>query len=140
MKLDGLLRRNRLKRELGDALHTMLCSAGHNIRLILRTLRIFLPEFWRMLSSIWMPAENIHELFGLSKLRLGPENILTSARFPFCMCVDTLGYAVVRDFQQSAQLEVLIQIAHFLHDTYEYRCLCEKQTVCLTLCATSQQV
>jgi IS5 family transposase len=49
MKNDGLLRRNHLKGELGDALHAILCGAGHNICLILRTLRIFLPEFWRTL-------------------------------------------------------------------------------------------
>ena len=49
MKNDGLLRRNHLKGELGDALHAILCGAGHNIRLILRTLRIVWSEFWRLL-------------------------------------------------------------------------------------------
>jgi len=36
-----LLGRNYLKGELGDALNPILCSAGHNIRMILRQLRIF---------------------------------------------------------------------------------------------------
>ena len=36
------LGRNYLKGEIGDALHAILCGAGHNIRLILRRLRIFL--------------------------------------------------------------------------------------------------
>ena len=43
LKNDGLLGRNYLKGELGDAMHAILCGAGHNIRLILRQLRIFLP-------------------------------------------------------------------------------------------------
>ncbi len=59
MKNDGLLGRNHLKGELGDALHAILCGAGHNIRLILRTLRIFWPEFWRMLRLLWGPIDKI---------------------------------------------------------------------------------
>jgi IS5 family transposase len=47
LKNDGLLRRNYLKGSLGDALHAILCGAGHNIRLILRQLRIFWPEIWK---------------------------------------------------------------------------------------------
>ncbi|MGZ8143954.1 MAG: IS5 family transposase [Methylosarcina sp.] len=46
MKNDGLLRRNYLKGQLGDAMNAVLCAAGHNIRLILRQLRIFWPEIW----------------------------------------------------------------------------------------------
>lgn len=41
MKNDGRLRRNWLKGELGDALHAMLCGAGHNLRMILRAIRLF---------------------------------------------------------------------------------------------------
>ena len=33
MKSDGRLDRNPLKGALGDALHAVLCGAGHNIRL-----------------------------------------------------------------------------------------------------------
>lgn len=41
MKNDGRLGRNWLKGALGDALHAMLCGAGHNLRMILRALRLF---------------------------------------------------------------------------------------------------
>jgi IS5 family transposase len=35
MKMDGRLGRNPLKGAIGDALHAVLCGAGHNIRIIL---------------------------------------------------------------------------------------------------------
>jgi len=54
LKNDGLLGRNYLKGELGDALHAILCGAGHNIRLILRRLRIVWLYFWRVLFGIWL--------------------------------------------------------------------------------------
>ena len=41
MKADGKLDRNWLKGALGDALHAVLCGAGHNLRMILRKLRLF---------------------------------------------------------------------------------------------------
>lgn len=41
MKNEGKLRRNWLKGTLGDALHAVLCGAGHNLRLILRAIRLF---------------------------------------------------------------------------------------------------
>lgn len=41
MKRDGRLGRNWLKGALGDALHAMLCGAGHNLRMILRAIRLF---------------------------------------------------------------------------------------------------
>ena len=40
MKADGLLGRNWLRGELGDAMHAVLCGAGHNLRMILRYLRV----------------------------------------------------------------------------------------------------
>ena len=40
MKSDGRLRRNWLKGTLGDRLHAVLCGAGHNLRMILRKLRL----------------------------------------------------------------------------------------------------
>jgi hypothetical protein len=40
MKNGGRLRRNWLKGTLGDALHAVLCGAGHNLRMILRKLRL----------------------------------------------------------------------------------------------------
>ncbi len=39
MKSDGLLDRNWLKGALGDAMHAVLCGAGHNLRMILARLR-----------------------------------------------------------------------------------------------------
>ncbi len=41
MKSDGLLDRNWLKGALGDAMHAVLCGAGHNLRMILAHLRVF---------------------------------------------------------------------------------------------------
>jgi transposase, IS5 family len=41
MKADGKLDRNWLKGALGDAIHAVLCGAGHNLRMILRRLRFF---------------------------------------------------------------------------------------------------
>ena len=41
MKNDGKLRRNWLKGSLGDALNALLCGAGHNLRMILRAIRLF---------------------------------------------------------------------------------------------------
>jgi IS5 family transposase len=47
MKADGRLGRNWLKGALGDALHAVLCGAGHNIRILLRRLRLFYLEIGR---------------------------------------------------------------------------------------------
>jgi IS5 family transposase len=44
MKSDGRLDRNPLKGALGDALHAVLCGAGHNIRLLLSLLRLFVAQ------------------------------------------------------------------------------------------------
>lgn len=44
MKSDGRLNRNPLKGALGDALHAVLCGAGHNIRLLLSLLRLFVAH------------------------------------------------------------------------------------------------
>ena len=41
MKSDGRLARNPLKGALGDALYAVMCGAGHNIRLLLKKLRLF---------------------------------------------------------------------------------------------------
>jgi IS5 family transposase len=42
MKNDGLLDKNWLKGSVGDAMHAVLCGAGHNLRLILAYLRVLL--------------------------------------------------------------------------------------------------
>jgi IS5 family transposase len=39
MKADGKLGRNWLKGAAGDAMHAVLCGAGHNVRLILNRLK-----------------------------------------------------------------------------------------------------
>ena len=39
--MDGRLARNPLKGALGDALHAVMCGAGHNLRMILAKLRFF---------------------------------------------------------------------------------------------------
>lgn len=38
--MDGRLVRNPLKGALGDALHAVMCCAGHNLRMILAALRL----------------------------------------------------------------------------------------------------
>jgi IS5 family transposase len=43
MKADGKLDRNWLKGALGDAVHAVLCGAGHNLRLILNKLKVACP-------------------------------------------------------------------------------------------------
>jgi IS5 family transposase len=40
MKMDGRLGWNPLKGVLGDALHDVLCGAGHNIQLLAERLRL----------------------------------------------------------------------------------------------------
>lgn len=40
MKMDGRVARNPLKSALGDALHAVMCGAGHNLRMILTKLRL----------------------------------------------------------------------------------------------------
>lgn len=42
-KTDCKLDRNWLKGAMGDAMHTVLCGAGHNLRIILRKLWFFTP-------------------------------------------------------------------------------------------------
>ena len=53
MKSDGLLARNWLKGEKGDAVHALLCGAGHNLRMILAYLRAFLLRLMTLLVLIF---------------------------------------------------------------------------------------
>ncbi|WP_228098407.1 IS5 family transposase [Chitinilyticum piscinae] len=46
MKNDGRLRRNWLKGAEGDAFHALLCGCGHNLRLILKKLRLLCALIW----------------------------------------------------------------------------------------------
>ena len=52
MKLDGRLARNHLKGALGDAIHALLCAAGHNLRLILRRLARLLRALLQSLTAL----------------------------------------------------------------------------------------
>jgi IS5 family transposase len=52
MKMDGRLGRNQLKGALGDALHAVLCGAGHNMRMLLKKLRLFCARFGEELQAI----------------------------------------------------------------------------------------
>ena len=40
MKMDGRLNRNPFKSTLGDALHAVMCGAGHNLRMTMAKLRL----------------------------------------------------------------------------------------------------
>lgn len=53
MKSDGKLGRNWLKGALGDAMHAVLCGAGHNLRLIMRKLRLFCADILAMLLRVF---------------------------------------------------------------------------------------
>jgi len=58
MKNDGLLRRNWLRGQLGDAMHAMLCGCGHNLRMILNQCRTLCALF----LAIWQcfaPSQTI---------------------------------------------------------------------------------
>jgi transposase, IS5 family len=54
MKTDGLLGRNWLKGALGDAMHAVLCGAGHNLRMILAHLRVLYCAFFGQLMLAMM--------------------------------------------------------------------------------------
>ena len=54
MKNDGRLRRNWLKGTEGDAFHALLCGCGHNLRMILRKLRLLLAQI--LVRWHWQPA------------------------------------------------------------------------------------
>lgn len=47
---------NPLKGELGDALHAVLCGAGHNIRMLMKKLRLLIARIFNSLLEIL--AEN----------------------------------------------------------------------------------
>ena len=51
MKLDGKLARNHLEGAVGDAIHALLCGAGHNLRLILRHLARLLRALLLLLAA-----------------------------------------------------------------------------------------
>ncbi len=58
LKSDGLLGRNYLKGTQGDHMNVVLSCAGHNLRLILRQLRIFCAQLWRSLWALLASASH----------------------------------------------------------------------------------
>ena len=56
MKNDGRLRRNWLQGTAGDAFHAILCGCGHNLRMILRKLRLLLVLIFLRLD--WPPIND----------------------------------------------------------------------------------
>lgn len=69
----GLLGKNWLKGADGDALHALLCGAGHNLRMILRHLRVL---YCAVLGVIAMAASQLWKLL-TSPL---PLNVLTEGQ------------------------------------------------------------
>ena len=60
MKMDGRLNRNPLKGALGDALHAVLCGAGHNIRLLLKKLRLLCAQILQqILEFLSQPNQSL---------------------------------------------------------------------------------
>jgi len=59
MKTDGRLGRNPLKGALGDALHAVLCGAGHNIRLLLKKLALLFVRIWQRLMDALRPSDSL---------------------------------------------------------------------------------
>jgi IS5 family transposase len=57
MKMDGRLGRNPLKGALGDALHAVLCGAGHNIRLLLKKLALLFVQILHRLMAALLPTD-----------------------------------------------------------------------------------
>ena len=62
MKTDGRLGRNPLKGALGDALHAVLCGAGHNIRLLLKKLRLLFTFIVWAISGSRAVNHRAHQL------------------------------------------------------------------------------
>lgn len=53
MKSDGLLGRNYLKGAIGDKINALLCGAGHDLRIILRKLKLlWLKIFWVLYRNL----------------------------------------------------------------------------------------
>lgn len=68
MKMDGRLGRNPLKGPLGDAIHAVMCGAGHNLRLILAALRLYCAQLGmtlrELLAALMPPAAPELQVFG----------------------------------------------------------------------------
>lgn len=52
MKMDRRLGRNPLKGQIGDAIHALMCGAGHNLRLILAALRLCCARLGQTMQAL----------------------------------------------------------------------------------------
>ena len=52
MKMDGRLGRNPLRGALGDAIHAVMCGAGHNLRLPLAALWLYCAFFGLSMQAV----------------------------------------------------------------------------------------
>ena len=59
MKNDGRLDRNYVKGTTGDAMNALLAGAGHNLRLILRKLRLLFASGWEAISDSPNPRGSV---------------------------------------------------------------------------------
>jgi IS5 family transposase len=69
MKTDGLLDRNWLRGALGDAMHAVLCGAGHNLRMILAHLRVLYCAVVGQLMLALMLATTAEQLSPATRSR-----------------------------------------------------------------------
>jgi IS5 family transposase len=60
-KANGRLGRNYLLGAVGDAINALLVAAGHNLRLILNWLRLFVAWLMAALMGSSAPSETAHE-------------------------------------------------------------------------------
>jgi len=61
MKADGRLGRNHLFGAVGDAMNALLVAAGHNLRLILNWIRLFVAWFLAALTILFAQSDTAHE-------------------------------------------------------------------------------
>jgi IS5 family transposase len=62
MKMDGRLGRNPLKGAIGDALHAVLCGAGHNIRMLLKKLRLLCAQYGMKLRELLQGVREMQQI------------------------------------------------------------------------------
>jgi len=73
MKRDGKLSRKPLKGALGDALHAVMCGAGHKIRMLLRKLRLLCAQFGLALHEVPQvisPSRRTNYIVAVQKIKL----------------------------------------------------------------------
>ena len=56
LKDDCGMRRCWLKGELGDAMHTVLCAAGYNLRFLMRAIALFCALLWSKVVAMLQPC------------------------------------------------------------------------------------